>query len=103
MKIEKIFKNLFKKTRKKQINKKKSRKKEVVEVTLKGWRTRVREKDLIRIIKREYKNGTKKVVALDEIDWQVNATYDVNKLMKKINNNETENILKKYDRFFNVF
>ena len=45
MKIEKIFKNLFKKTRKKQINKKKSRKKEVVEVTLKGWRTRVREKD----------------------------------------------------------
>ena len=39
------------------------------------------------------------MVALDEIDWQVSAIYDVNKLMKKINKNETKNLLQQYDKF----
>ena len=85
------------------MNKNKPKPKDKVEVKLKGWRDTVREKDLIRIIKREFKKGTKKVIALDELDYQVHATYDVEKLMKKINNKDTEGLLFQYDRWYNFF
>ena len=97
-------KKISNKSKKKKISNKSKKKKieDIVEVSLKGWRYRVREKDLNRIIKREYKKGTRKVIALNELGYQVHATYDVNKLMKKINNGNNK-LLLQYDRWYNFW
>ena len=87
----------FKKTKKTKKNNK-GNKSNTLSITLKGWRNKVRNNNLIKIIKRANKKGIKKVIALDEIDYQVHATYDVKKLMKKINNNNNVYILDLYDK-----
>ena len=77
-----------------------NKKNEVVEVRITGWRDEVQTKNLIKIVKREYKKGTKKIIALDQIDYQQHAKYDVNELMKKINNKDTKNLLKCYNKWY---
>ena len=74
--------------------------KDVVEVRIPGWREEIQTQNLIKIVKREYKKGTKKIIALDQIDYQQHAKYDVNELMKKINNKDTKDLLKCYFKWY---
>ena len=87
-----------KKSLKKSSSKKKSKKE--VEVRIAGWREEVQTKNLIKIVKTEHKKGTKKIIALDQIDHQQHAKYDVNELMKKINNKDTKDLLKCYSKWY---
>ena len=90
----------------KNVSKKKSLKKifnkknEVVEVRIPGWSQEAKKKTLINIVKRDNKKGTKKIIAIDQIDYLEHATYDVNELMKKINNKDTKDLLKCYFKWY---
>ena len=87
-------------SKKKSIKKISNKKNEVVEVRIPGWREEVQTKNLIKIVKREHKKGTKKIIAIDQIDYLEHATYDVNELMKKINNKDTKDLLKCYFKWY---
>jgi len=56
-----------------------------------GFRYEAQNKNFINIVKKAHKNGIKKI-KLD--DGDVNKEYDVDKLMKKINKNDTKKLLK---------
>ena len=89
-----------KSSKRKSNNSNKSSKNTVLKITIPGWSKRVRTNNLIKIVKNAYKKGIKKIIAIDEIDYQQHATYDVDTLMTKINNNDTENLLTLYEPWY---
>ena len=78
--------------------KEKKSNKEVIEVSIPGVSNKVQIKNLINIVKREHKKGTKKIISLHGYDAFIHCIYDVEEVMKRIKNNTIKNLLDCYSK-----